>query len=358
MPSNNTPVIADDVLAAFSDRAIDGFIFNFGLPAGTDRSRLRAGICAAVARYIAASQEPTSNTVRNEIVALHRAISKRHYTATSCAWGARSAPVRRLFEDRASWIRSSERNRKRDTGRRWWTVPTPEALLSGEHRAQACRTIHSLSVIGAYRKQRKTQGGKPSFEVVTILNAPAPSRAEPRRAAERIFLVWLRVAYAEATGLMPPKYVHHDRPGPFAKMVAECLRLAGAPSHEPDDDRRGLSVQLINDIEKVRKRSELVAMWRRLIRPIRHHQVVVDVSQRIEDGKAAIRRVPAGAGEDQTFSGPALIEFEGPGTLCFLLRANHWRTLKLPPDQRAEIMQLASRLQIRKPAPPEGAAAP
>jgi hypothetical protein len=64
----------------------------------------------------------------------------------------------------------------------------------------------------------------------------------------------------------------------------------------------------------------------------------------IEEGKAAIRRLPSGAEEGAIPDYPALTEYQETGTLCFYLSSVEWRTVSIKPSPRERIMQIAEAL--------------
>jgi hypothetical protein len=73
----------------------------------------------------------------------------------------------------------------------------------------------------------------------------------------------------------------------------------------------------------------------------------------IERGEVAVLRVPTGEDAGPAPCGPALLEFEEAGTLCFYMDADRWRTISVSADRRVEIMDLASQLQPRMTAIPK-----
>jgi hypothetical protein len=68
-----------------------------------------------------------------------------------------------------------------------------------------------------------------------------------KRAPELQFIMHLALTWLEATGKPPPKFVNRGKPGPFAKMVHECLRRSGAAVN---------SINLINDYGRERAKAE------------------------------------------------------------------------------------------------------
>ena len=127
-------------------------------------------------------------------------------------------------------------------------------------------------------------------------------------------------------------------------MVAGCLRLARAPTVDPYDDRTGLAVQVINDLDRKRRLEKLSNDWRRLLERFWHYEAVAGVGRLIEEGKADVRRVSTGTEQIDGDGRPALFEIEDAGTLCFYLSAKQSQTIAIKPYPRAAIMRIAERL--------------
>ena len=87
-------------------------------------------------------------------------------------------------------------------------------------------------------------------EVERGSHAAEPSRREPRREAERNFVMWLQIAVAETTETVPTLTARYGKLGPFARMVQMCLRKAGAKYAEV--------AQLLNDLNRARRASSVV----------------------------------------------------------------------------------------------------
>jgi hypothetical protein len=125
-------------------------------------------------------------------------------------------------------------------------------------RAEACKLLRLMCVSGGRIVEgRSRPSGRKSRALQVTLNAPSRRRGFARRDAERQFVMWLQVAYLEATGRRPPRTARHAGPnrkvirkvgGPFVRMVIECLRLVGAPHAD--------AVELIKDLERQRRQSD------------------------------------------------------------------------------------------------------
>jgi hypothetical protein len=124
-------------------------------------------------------------------------------------------------------------------------MPDLEAFRDPMRRDEACENIARLCRIGAcWKEGRRRPGGKRSITLVSMLHAPEPQQHPSRRKAQLNFVMWLRVAYVEATGEQPSLTANANRPGPFARMVQACL----------DEIRAGANaVELLNELQRRRK---------------------------------------------------------------------------------------------------------
>ena len=340
---SKTTINEDEVPQVFGDRAVTRLATKAGLPERTDTQRLAKGIRASAQQYALDADRPTPNTIRREIDMLQRAAGGRRYEQVARLLAELSEPTHELLARRAANIQSGSSSEDEQTA---WSMPKPEQLHECASRNDACDMVYSLTVTGGYPvKGRRRPSGNQYAKLQVRLYAPAPSRAEPRREAERTFVMCLRADYRDATDRMPPNTAHHDTPGPFARMVGECLRLARVPTTNTDDDRVGLAVQLINDFDRERKLDELIGKWRRILDPLWHNDTAMTrVPRLIEEGKALVRRIPHGADEGAIADQPSLIEFEETGTLCFYLSPGERRTVSIKPFPRARIMRIAEAL--------------
>ena len=209
------PISVDEIPLVFSDRAVAKLAVNARLPDGTDMQRLAKDIRAAAAQYARDADQPTPNKVRRELDALRRAAERREYRKLKQLLAEISDPARELLEIRLADIRDGHtRKNHRDT----WFLPEPEELSDPTRRDVACDMVYSLAVTGGFRVEGRARGGSRRRHRMQVrLIAPEPSRSEPRREAERTFVMWLRIAYHRATGRMPPSTAQHYRPGPFAE---------------------------------------------------------------------------------------------------------------------------------------------
>ena len=154
---------------------------------------------------------------------------------------AMSAAARQLLGER-------EQNVKDRAPR--WRIPLTEELRDPVRCGVAAEGLCCLIEVGGKQKEgRNRPSGRRSITWDALLYAPEPSRREPRRKAERAFVMWLQVALAES-GAKVPVTALHSFPGPFAKFAAKCLYLMGAAN---TGSAGGLAVQLIGDLHKRRR---------------------------------------------------------------------------------------------------------
>jgi hypothetical protein len=191
--------------------------------------------------------------VRAEIEKLHRAAKRRDFEELGTLLEKLSSRARSLLKyDEWTRVRlsadnlESPRSRRRISARRRHvTLPSPEALRDEHRRDKACARVVKLCQYGGRRIEgRKRPSGKRSWTWRPYFRAPEPQRHFPKREAERTFVMWLRIAWLEATGKEAPRTTDPRRPGPFARMVKECLRLVGATHAD--------AVGLINKLNQVR----------------------------------------------------------------------------------------------------------
>jgi hypothetical protein len=336
-------ISVDDIADVFSDAAIARVARRAGLPADTDLKRLGAGIRASAEEYAKQARQASRNTVHRDIDALARAAARHDYEALVQSYDGMSDAARVLLEERSQRI---QQYAAADDERHSWKLPEAPALRDPGRRQAASEAIYRLAVTGgAWAKGRTRPNGKQSLEWQRRLHAPEPSRSEPRREAERTFLMWLRVNYAITTCSIPPNSARRDMGGPFARFFAGCLRMARAPATNENPDRSGLAVQLINDFGRTCRIAKLEADFRRILAPLRRiHPAASELCRLIENGRAVIMRVPLGGDENPVPDGPALIEFEETGNVCFYIPQSQWRTIRVKPAPRARIMRLAEGL--------------
>jgi hypothetical protein len=232
---------AQDVPDIFSDQRIRDLAAEAELPLGDDL-RFAAGAREALLIYIREAGEASANDVHNEmdklLRAADRAVKQRKLKDAACEDVARrveqlSERTRELLEMRSARPTVALK------------IPEPEAFRDLARRDEACKTIARLCRIGAsWKEDRRRPSGKRSKTMVSLLHAPDLQQHPPRREAQLNFVMWLEVAFLEATGEHPSLTANPARPGPFARMVQACLDEVRASAN---------AVELLNELQRRRK---------------------------------------------------------------------------------------------------------
>ena len=228
MAKARRPIAADDVGRIFDDKKIAELAAIAKLPATADRQGFAEGIREAARIYARAAREPTDNDLHREIEKLHRAADRQQHDQLAA-----------LIDD----LSSKARNLLNTRGARLGIMFPSSKTLRGALAGKACAAIVKLTQFGGeYRQGRKRPGGKRSSDTWRpYLYAPSRQRNFPKREAERNFTMWLAAAYRDATGRLPARTADNRAPGPFARMVRQCLGLVGADAN---------AVELINELHR------------------------------------------------------------------------------------------------------------
>jgi hypothetical protein len=182
----------------FDDSFIQKLALQAKLPQEANIQHFAAAIRDAAERYVADRAIPSDTVIRDEIKALYSAANRHRYKETATRINVLSTQARAFLE----------RGDSRGVG---LAILQPEPLADHRRRDDACEAIAAFLRVGM-------KGGKP------LLIAPQPRQRPPRREAELTFVMWLGVAYFDATRRTPPPHTANpDRPGPFARMVQTCL---------------------------------------------------------------------------------------------------------------------------------------
>jgi hypothetical protein len=171
--------------------------------------RFAEGIREAARIYATDVREPNDNEVRAEVEKLYLAAERRLYDQVAILLEKLSPRAFRLLKH-AEWTTTNfPRTEPRDEARRrrlaaiQWTsttVPSPETLRDRARREEACAMVVKLCQYGGrWVQSRKRPSGKRSRSWRPHLRAPEPRRHFPKRKAERTFVMWLRMAWLDAT---------------------------------------------------------------------------------------------------------------------------------------------------------------
>jgi hypothetical protein len=249
-------ILPERITIVFNDPCVQRLGLLAKLPRGADMQAFAAGVRDAAFLYAGAARQPNSNQVRAEIRALYRSAARRDFGSLAELLENLSDPARLLLSrrHRPAAVHSvpavaGQPDRPRRSAIRPRVergLPAPADLRDPMHREHACVAVERLCLLGGrYADGRRRPSGRrsrPNWQ--PELYAPPPSRHFAKRAAEREFVTLLRFAWLEATGKQPARTARHDSPGPFARLVDECLRLVGAPYAD--------AIELINDLHRRR----------------------------------------------------------------------------------------------------------
>jgi len=257
------PLAATDVLRIFDDACIDRLAER--LPAGANRKRFAEGIREAACIYAKDARTPTHSELHTEITALYRAAERKRYGQVAALLEKLSSKASELLNKRATRL-SLE-------------LPTSDYLRDVTTQQTASEAVLRLCQYGGqYIEGRRRPSGKRSLTWRPLLVATKAHRNSPtrislpaggryprggRRDAERTFIIFLQMAWLEATGKRPSLAANPARPGPFVRMVRKCLKLVGAGHAD--------AVGLINELNRWRKEAErktsVPKIQRRAVRP-------------------------------------------------------------------------------------------
>jgi len=208
------------------------------LPPDANLQRFGDGIREAVRIYFRDVCEPNENRLHQEIKKLHAAARKKDYQQTGTLLAGLSQRGLRLLSQRTV----------NEDGNFQFT-PLDE-LFSPDQRDRACEKIAALCAFGGGSKPGRTRPtGKRSQSWEWVLYAPAPKTTSEKQATERTFIMWLRVAWLEATGKPPSKSTNNYQKGPFARFVRMCFDLSGVVGVD--------EVALINGVLERRRRRRI-----------------------------------------------------------------------------------------------------
>jgi hypothetical protein len=225
------PIADADVPRIFDDARIDKLADIGRLPQDANRERFAQGVRKAAIIYARDARIPTYSELNAEIAALYRAAERKRCGEVAALLETLSPKARELLSKRATRLNLE--------------LPASEDLRDAMRQGKACEVILRLCQYGGCVKDRLRPSGKRSRTWRPLLVAKSP-KSFPRRPAEQDFVIWLQLAWLEATGKRPSVAANPTRPGPFARMAAECLRLVGAGHAD--------TVGLINELNRRRKK--------------------------------------------------------------------------------------------------------
>jgi len=238
---NPRAIAADAVPQVFDDACVLRLGGLAKLPPSCDLAGFGEGIRAAARMYARQAATPSPNELHREITKLHRLAEQAKYPLLAAAVEAMTPSTRTLIEKRRA------HTCERMPG---WRIPSPAEISDLATCTAAAQGLPALIEVGGkWTAGRMRPSGRRSRSWRPSLHAPPASRAEPRRAAERDFVMWLQVAVKKA-GVCVPLTAHYEKPSPFARMVGECLRLIGATGSA---NAVWLAVQLVNELHAAKR---------------------------------------------------------------------------------------------------------
>jgi hypothetical protein len=211
------------------------------LPQDANLARFGEAVRASVLHYIQAKAQPSQNELSHEIQNVLTLASKQQYAALAGAIEAMSGAAREWIVNQRPIINDCMSN---------WRIPSACELRNPTTRVATADGLVALIEFGAqWVRGRNRRSGRRSISRRSMNNSPQLTRGEPRRAAERQFVMFLQCDVARM-GVKVPMWADPRKLGPFARMVVECLVLVRAigPSNS-----KGLAVQLINDLQAERR---------------------------------------------------------------------------------------------------------
>jgi hypothetical protein len=259
MAKHRRIIAPDDVPTVFDDDCIRGLAKLGKLPANADFEKFAAGIREAARIFAGDARVPTDNELRREIEALWKASDRQCYAKAAELLEALSPRARATLSPGKNGAALVEHKRNLDL-----ELPSPDALRDPARRDDALAAIGRISALGGRYvlappskgpgRHRHLFAPEPPQGQRTqwrpVFYAPDARRNFQKRAPERDFVMWLRLAWTEATGESPSRTARRAEEsyrdlGPFARFVRECLRLAGAPYADV--------AELINELERRRR---------------------------------------------------------------------------------------------------------
>jgi hypothetical protein len=235
-------IAINDVEGVFNDEIVKELAQTAKLPADADIARFAQSIRISARIFLEAKNKLNFPQPRTAIERLYR-LNTRAEDGNDRTARALARAVDAMPADVRQWLQSYNTLYPRN-------IPTAAEILSPPSRESAVTRLRQiLSYGGSVVEGRKRPGGRRSRSFKPLLRLPPEQikRGRPRGEAEREFLQWLAVAYAEATRRPPPRTAHYniDIRGPFSDFVHRCFELVGAPT--------GNVTRLLNQYGAVRR---------------------------------------------------------------------------------------------------------
>jgi hypothetical protein len=234
-------VAAEDVAVIFSDAQVAQLARSAKLPSGANMAALAEGVREATRIFACDARIPNGNELHNEIADLHKASDRHQYDEVATRLGNLSPQAMALLNARLTSGNELE-------------LPPAEAMRDPARRDGACQMIAGLCRFGGgtVEGRRRPSGKRSRPTWRPLLYAPEPRTNFAKRDAERDFVMWLSLAWLEATGSAPSRTARHRVDGrdvgPFARFARECLCRVGAADAD--------IVELMNDLHQRRREME------------------------------------------------------------------------------------------------------
>jgi hypothetical protein len=234
-PKCRNVIAPADVTHVFDDKCIRRLADTAKLPKTADIDRFTRDLRLSVRLYADRAREPTCNEWHDEIARLYASARRRSCAKVVELVDALSLSARTILDEKKGLL--GERIHCRS--------PLPPSCRSGQSEC-TCDIYETLCCMGGrVVLGRRRSLGRRSRSWQPLLEAPERRRNFPKRQAEQHLVMLLQIDWLLATGTNPPVTADHRNPGPFARMVRECLRLVGA-SHAD-------AVGLINELDRQRR---------------------------------------------------------------------------------------------------------
>ncbi len=195
------------------------------LPAGSNLAAFQAGIVFAVSLYLEERAEPSAGQVQVEIKNLLKAVRRAQDSGDArdviSAIGELAPISRDWIDQQAQYLRS--------TGRA--IDISVESVADPTNRDAALRHLSwCLSSGGKNVEGRNRPSGRRSApKLEPVLISPMVRRGAPAKVQEQMLIMWLQVAYNDASGTMPGLSANPIMTTPFELFAASVLVRIDTP---------------------------------------------------------------------------------------------------------------------------------